>query len=99
MTITIKPHQNIEVISNLRTNVIKDFMDKILNDDTEATLYGPDGTLEDIITIPLYKKWCIVGYRSFLEDSTLVNNKTGEFIILQNGIWKHAENCKYRGAE
>lgn len=93
-------HQNSNyVISNIRSTVIKEFMDKLKCDETEATLYGPDGSLIDIISIPLYEKWCVVGFREFLEDSVLVNNKTGEFIILQNGIWKYAENCKYRGTD
>lgn len=93
-------HQNSNyVISNIRSTVIKEFMDKLKCDETEATLYGPDGSLIDIISIPLYEKWCVVGFREFLEDSVLVNNKTGEFIILQNGIWRYAENCKYRGVD
>lgn len=99
MTVTIKPHQDIEVISNIRTTVFKEFMDKIIKDDTESTIYDPHGGLVDILTIPLYHKWLIVGFRTFLEDSVMVNNKTGEFIILQNGVWKYAENCKYRGHE
>lgn len=99
MSVTIKPHQDIEVISNIRTTVFKEFMDKIVKDDTESTIYGPHGELINVLTIPLYKKWLIVGFRTFLEDSVMVNNKTGEFIILQNGIWKYAENCKYRGQE
>lgn len=99
MPITIKPHQNIEVISNIRATVVREFMHKILESDTEATLYGPNGDLVDVITIPLYNKWCVVGHRVFLEDSVLVNNKTGDFIILQNGVWKYADNCKYRGQD
>lgn len=99
MSITIKPHSDTKVISNIRATVVREFMYKVLRDQTEATLYGPNGELVDVLTMPLYKKWCIVGYREFLEDSVLVNNKTGEFIILQNGLWKYAEHCKYRGQD
>lgn len=49
MSITIKPHPDTKVISNIRATVVREFMYKVLRDQTEATLYGPNGELVDVL--------------------------------------------------
>lgn len=87
----------VETFSNLNTPIMKNFMNNVRKDNTEATLFDPYGKLQNVITPELFDRWLKMNRRLFYNGSAMVNNKTGEFIVLQNGVWKKVCHCKYRG--
>ncbi len=86
-----------EYLTSLNSYVITNFIAKVASDDTEITIYDQDSNLIDVVSIHMFNRWKRMNSRVFQDGCIMINNKSGEFIKLQDGVWLRAENCKYRG--
>lgn len=83
-----------EYFVTMKSNILKKFIEKITLAKTEATLYGPNGELNAIMTPERFKKWEMFGMVKLEDKSMLINNDTKEFIIFEKGNWKYPVSNK-----